>query len=78
MSKAINATVYKEWLIGRKRRGRMEDLAGDVKRDKSWPQGDTTTESLVSHLRMKNACCDAIDTLRASLRNYFQTLEDPK
>ena len=59
---------FREWLLTYNRDNRIGDLAKDVRSDP--PAGAWDYLDLVTHMKIRHACKEAFDALKAAIRAY--------
>ncbi len=61
---------FKTWLLQfKKDENRFGDLARDIQIDESFPKENDYSE-ILNHLRMVDACDNAVDTFKDAWNNY--------
>jgi hypothetical protein len=65
---------FLEWLLSHKaRRGPLGDLAKDAADDREFPPGELTKDRLLSHLRRRNACTDALEAADSAWGTFIES-----
>jgi hypothetical protein len=69
---------FLEWLLARKARNSpFGDLASDAADDRDFPPGELTKDALLSYMRRRNACSEALDVASLAWRTFTRSAGAP-